>query len=512
MDTFVRFLYEFFHQATSGLFLIFNGLFEGIKQFFNFGVYYEIISEYKDDFSIPEWGLVALTILFMLAIYGIIIFLIVFAIKKYLKFRKPSLDKKALMNEVATLNEKLLKLSKEKDEILQMKVSQLGLKPEESPTIEKPESEQEGEEEGALGENGIRFAKLNLVDLEYANYKPQNYGNNFDLPELVNNFRNFAASKLGLYYKEKLIRIFIAGLASTRLVILQGISGTGKTSLAYAWGKFLKHDSCIASVQPSWRDRTELFGYFNEFTKRFNETEVLKEMYIAGYTDDIYTVILDEMNISRVEYYFAEMLSILEMPDRNEWIVEIVPSAWKNDPKHLHEGKLKIPPNMWYIGTINNDDSTFMVTDKVYDRAMPIDINDKGQLFDPIDTPAQDINYSYLDKKFQEAIANNPIKEENLKKIEDMDDYVIKHFRIAFGNRIVAHMRKFVPVFVACGGDEIRGIDYFIARKILRKFEQLNIAYIRDEIDDFVKFLNDTFGENKMAECIEYLLRLKKMS
>ena len=93
-----------------------------------------------------------------------------------------------------------------------------------------------------------------------------------------------------------------------------------------------------------------------------------------------------------------------------------------------------------------------------------------------------------------------------------MDDYVIKHFRIAFGNRIVAHMRKFVPVFVACGGDEIRGIDYFIARKILRKFEQLNIAYIRDEIDDFVKFLNDTFGENKMAECIEYLLRLKKMA
>jgi hypothetical protein len=176
------------------------------------------------------------------------------------------------------------------------------------------------------------------------------------------------------------------------------------------------------------------------------------------------------------------------------------------------ESKLKIPPNMLYIGTINNDDSTFMVTDKVYDRAMPIDINDKGQVFEPIDTPAQDINYSYLDKKFQEAIQGNPIHEENLKKIEEMDDYVIKHFRIAFGNRIVAHMRKFVPVFVACGGDEIRGIDYFIARKILRKFEQLNIAYIRDEIDGFVKFLNDNFGEGKMAECIEYLLRLKKMA
>jgi hypothetical protein len=152
-----------------------------------------------------------------------------------------------------------------------------------------------------------------------------------------------------------------------------------------------------------------------------------------------------------------------------------------------------------------------MVTDKVYDRAMPIDINDKGEVFVPNEVEAQDINYSYLDSKFQEAIAEHQISEETLKKIDEMDDYVIQHFRIAFGNRIVAHMRKFVAVFVGCGGDEIDGVDYFIARKILRKFEQLNVAYIRDEIDGFVDFLNKKFGENKMHECIEYLLRLKKM-
>ena len=511
MDTFVRFLYEFFHQAASGIFTIFNGLVEGIKQFFSFNVYYNILSEYKVDFSMPEWVLVALTILFMLALYGIIIFLIVFAIRKYLKFRKPSLDKKELMKEVADLNEKVVRLSKEKDEILQMKVSQLGLKPDESPILNKEEAEKQ-EEEGAEGENGIRFAKLNLVDLEYANYKPQNYNNSFDLPELVNNFRNFAASKLGLYYKEKLIRIFIAGLASTRLVILQGISGTGKTSLAYAWGKFLKQDSCVASVQPSWRDRTDLFGYFNEFTKRFNETELLKEMYIAGYTDDVYTVILDEMNLSRVEYYFAEMLSILEMPDKKEWIIEIVPNTWPSDPKKLMHGKIQVPANMWYIGTINNDDSTFAVTDKVYDRAMPIDINDKGQPFTPEDIDAMNINYTYIDNLFSDAMENFQISKETLDKIEKMDDFVIKHFRIAFGNRIVAHMKKFVPVYVACGGTEVEGVDYFIAKKILRKFEQLNMALIRDEIDGYIKFLDTTFGKGAMAECIEYLLRLKKMA
>ena len=508
MDTFLRFLYEFLSQFFNGIKFIVLGIFRGFKSMFNIPEYIKVVNEYKNDFTIPEWLLVGLAILVTLVMLALIVFAVYFLIRKYVRIRKSLVEQESLLEEVGKLNNEVAKLVKEKETILAMKVSKLGLKPDES-DVEEGET---AENDGVDPTTEIRFPKLNEVDIKFKDYKVQNYGNSFELPELVELFRNFAASQLRLYYTSDMIRLFVSALASTKLVILQGISGTGKTSLAYAWGKFLKHDSCIASVQPSWRDRTELFGYFNEFTKRFNETEVLKEMYVAGYTDDVYTVILDEMNISRVEYYFAEMLSILEMPNKDEWIVEIVPSAWKSDPAHLMEGKLKIPPNMWYIGTINNDDSTFMVTDKVYDRAMPIDINDKGQVFEPEDTPAQDINYSYLDKKFQEAIAGNPIHEENLKKIEEMDDYVIKHFRIAFGNRIVAHMRKFVPVFVACGGDEIRGIDYFIARKILRKFEQLNIAYIRDEIDGFVKFLNDNFGEGKMAECIEYLLRLKKMA
>src|SRR5574344_1789992 len=259
-----------------------------------------------------------------------------------------------------------------------------------------------------------------------------------------------------------MIRLFLSSLASTKLVILQGISGTGKTSLAYAWGKFIRKDAIIASVQPSWRDRTELFGYFNEFTKKFNETEVLKAMYLAGYTDDVYVTVLDEMNIARVEYYFAEMLSILEMPSRDEWIIELVPSTWDTDPKKLIQGKLQIPGNMWYIGTINNDDSTFAVTDKVYDRAMPIDINDKGQVFDPVDTDSMNINSSYLDGLFIKAKNNNPLTEEMIKKIDEMDDYVIKHFRIAFGNRIVKQLKDFVATFVECGGRKVDAVDYYI--------------------------------------------------
>ena len=510
MSTFLRFLYEFLSQFFSGFIIFLNGIVDGAKATFYIKKYISIINDYKADFNGAEWIFVAISIFILLLIVALIGYIIYFLLKKYIRFRKTLVEQESMLEEIATLNNQVADMMSEKQDILAMKVSQLGLKPGED--SELSEEETSGSSEEAIGEEGIRFTKLNDIDIQCENYKVQNYNNSFTLAELVELFRNFAASKLKLYYSSEMIRLFIAALSSTKLIILQGISGTGKTSLAYAWGKFLKHDSCVASVQPSWRDRTELFGYLNEFTKKFNETEVLKEMYLASYDDDIHTIILDEMNIARVEYYFAEMLSILEMPDKNEWIVELVSSKWKNDPKKIINGKLHVPANLWYIGTINNDDSTFMVTDKVYDRAMPIEINDKGKVFEPIDTEAQDINYSYLDGLFTKGIEEHPLSKEMRDKIEKMDDYVIQHFRIAFGNRIVAHMSKFTPIYVACGGEEVLGVDYFIARKILRKFEQLNVSYIRDEIDGFIEFLDKEFGKGKMKECEEFLLRLKKLS
>ena len=512
MDTFVRFLFEFMSVFFSGVGMIFKGLFGGILQMFNISEYLYTIEFYRKDFNMSEWVLVVIAVIVMLIVLLLIILLIWFVIRKYVKFRKTLVEQESMLEEIGSLNKQVADLVQEKEKILAMKVSQLGLKPTEEAVItnEEENSENQGSEETENLDN-IRFSKLHAIDVEYMNYKIQNYNNTFTLEELVELFRNFAASKLKLYYTSNLIRLFISGLSATKLVILQGISGTGKTSLAYAWGKFIRNDAIIASVQPSWRDRTELFGYFNEFTKKFNETEVLKWMYLAGYTDDVYVTVLDEMNIARVEYYFAEMLSILEMPSRDEWVIELVPSSWDTGPKKLEAGKLHIPGNMWYIGTINNDDSTFAVTDKVYDRAMPIDINDKGQVFDPIDTDSMNINSSYLEGLFAKAKQEHPLTDGMSEKINSMDDYVIKHFRIAFGNRIVKQMKDFVATYVACGGTEVDGVDYYIARKILRKFEQLNLAYIRDEIDPFIEFLDKEFGKENFNECKDYLRRLQKM-
>ena len=87
------------------------------------------------------------------------------------------------------------------------------------------------------------------------------------------------------------------------------------------------------------------------------------------------------MNLARVEYYFVDFLSLLELPNSDEWQLEIIAEQQIGDPVNLKEGKIKIPENVWFVGTANNDDSTFAITDKVYDRASSISMNEKSYTF-----------------------------------------------------------------------------------------------------------------------------------
>lgn len=515
MGALIKFLEDFFAQFfVKGVWGMIKGIGLGIANIFNIPKYITIFKNWSGEFGAGGWVLAILSILIILAVLGALVWLFVLLLRKYVRFRKTIVDQEELLNEVATLNRDVIKLSTEKEKILAMKVSQLGLKPGESPFVdEENEDKQDGEEtdEDKLDEDYSRFYKLTQVDLEIEDYVAPEYNNDITLPEICEMFRNYACSRMGLYYEPNVIRLFISAFSTTRLILLQGISGTGKTSLPYAFGKFLENDATICSVQPSWRDRTELFGYFNEFTKRFNETELLKKMYEATYKDDIFVTIMDEMNIARVEYYFAELLSILEMPSRDEWVVSLVPSVWNTDPKNLFDGKLRLPENMWYIGTINVDDSTFAVTDKVYDRAIPIDINTKGKYFDAPWTDHLTLSYKHLESMFEECKIKHKVSEENLNKLNELDDYVIEHFRLAFGNRIVKQLVDFIPAYVGCGGTEIDGLDFILCHKILRKFEALNLSFIRDEIGGLITYLNKHFGKSNMKESKDYLERLQKL-
>lgn len=510
VDTTFQFLYEFLGHFFGSLWSIITGAFWGIINAFDFGYYGQLIDNYTTELGGMTWAMAILAIVLIALVIALVIFLIILSLRKSAKFRRNKKDTKELVQEVQALNKEVMRLNLEKDKILSMKVSQIGLNPNEISELtgEEMETLNEGEQ---TEDSGYRFFKLNKVDEQWADYQPPTFNNEITLPEICDTFRNYACSQLGLFYEIKIIRLFLASFASTRLIILQGISGTGKTSLPYAFGKFIQNDAIITSIQPSWRDRSELFGYFNEFTKKYNETELLRAMYEATYNENIYLVILDEMNIARVEYYFAEMLSILEMPSRDEWIVDLVPNVWDTDPKHLEQGKMHLPENMWYIGTANNDDSTFAITDKVYDRAMPIEINTKGIPFDAPRTGPVFLNYKHLEGMLNESKEKYKVSQDSLKKVEKLDDYVIEHFRLAFGNRIVKQLREFVPAFVGCGGTELDGLDYVLARKVFRKFESLNLSFIRDEIDGLCEYIDQLFGQENMNECKEYLRRLQKL-
>ena len=358
-------------------------------------------------------------------------------------------------------------------------------------------------------EDRSRFYMLCEIDANRNRYQKSEYDEGITLQGICEAFRNYACSKLKLYYSIDDIRRFIAGMSVSKILILQGMSGTGKTSLAYAFGEFLDNKSTVVPVQPMWKERTDLVGYYNEFTKRFNETTLLQKMYEANYSKDIYVTILDELNIARVEYYFAEFLSLLELPNPDRRYLDVVTDEWENDPVQLKGGRIKLPNNMWFIGTANNDDSTFAISDKVYDRAMVMNLDEKSEPFVAPKTPSIHITAERFMKLAEEAQQDYTITNRNMKRLEKLDEYMIRTFHITFGNRIMKQIKAYIPVYVACGGEELSALDDILTKKVLRKLETQNPVYIRSMVDGFCEYLDELFGRDTMKLCKAYAQRLK---
>jgi 5-methylcytosine-specific restriction endonuclease McrBC GTP-binding regulatory subunit McrB len=218
------------------------------------------------------------------------------------------------------------------------------------------------------------------------------------------------------------------------------------------------------------------------------------------------------MNLARIEYYFAEFLSVMEMPNALEWNIDLIPSKAPNDPAHIVDGKLHIEQNIWFIGTANNDDSTFTITDKVYDRAMSLFFDNKGIAFEAEHTQAMPITYEKLHELYEQAKNDYPLSQKTLDKFAELDDFVIRNFKLAFGNRILKQMSNFVPCYVACGGTELQAVDYIFESKILKKFEVLNVAFLRDELLALDKELTNLFGRTEFKKSRKKIQDLLKMN
>ena len=544
MSEFLKFAYEVLSQIVYNL-VTWVAAF--IRLFITGWVqYFLIFKTYFPTLNILAKILSVLLMLLLLAIPVVIIILLIRRMILHHQLKADSTDNATLYREIGRLNKQVLDLMEEKNNILALKVNAMGgveripymgasALPEDTiPSLENVTVNEipSGRAMEAMVENtdpnkaplvraviegkedtnvAHRFPKLSLVDVKYKDFQPPQYDNEISLQEFTEGYRMFAASQMGLYYTPEIVRRFVAGMAASKLLILEGISGTGKTSLPYSFSRYMDNPATIISVQPSFRDRSELLGYFNEFSKKFNETEFLRALYEANYNQTPTLIVLDEMNLARIEYYFAEMLSVLEMPSKDEWILDLVPTAWKGDPYKMDNGKIHVADSTWFIGTANNDDSTFTITDKVYDRAMPIELNERADEFECEMYPACDVTAEHLEYMFQKAKEDYPISEELMEKMQKLDSYLITRFKLAFGNRIMKQLYDFIPVYVACGGTELGGMDYIIARKVLKKFESMNVSFVRDEITGLISYIDKTFGEDGMPDSKEYLRRIQNL-
>ena len=538
MSEFLKFAYELLSQVVYN---IVTFLASFVNLFITGWVEYFLI--FKTYF--PTLNIIGkiLSVLLMLILAAIPILAIVLLIRKAIlhhQLKADSSDNAALYKEIGRLNKQVLDLMEEKNSILALKVNAMGgteripymgasaLTDDVVPTVGNVTSGENALAAAAAAANGDlskapmvhavlsenkniehRFPKLTLVDEKYADIELPMYDDEISLEDFTEGYRYFACSQMGLYYTPEIVRRFVAGMASSKLLILEGISGTGKTSLPYSFSRYLDNPATIVSVQPSFRDRSELLGYFNEFAKRFNETEFLRALYEANYRLDPTLIVLDEMNLARIEYYFAEMLSVLEMPSKDEWVLDLVPTAWDGDPEKMKDGKIQVSDSTWFIGTANNDDSTFTITDKVYDRAMPIELNERADEFECEPREAVHITAKHLEYLFQKAKVDYPISDELLDNMQKLDSYLITRFKMSFGNRIMKQMYDFIPVYVACGGTELEAMDYIVARKVLKKFESMNVTFVRDEITGLISYIEKIFGKVGMEDSKAYLRRIQ---
>lgn len=194
-----------------------------------------------------------------------------------------------------------------------------------------------------------------------------------------------AVVALGGHYPNGEVRRFHAALNfldHKHFVILSGLSGTGKTQLALKYARAvhgLTNEAAdpllfVCPVRPEWTDPTGLTGYNDVLTNRYVVPTFLAAVLVAtAHRDSPVFVVLDEMNLARIEYYFSDVLSCIETGSALQLHSNDVPLEGTTGT--AIRGELPLPPNLFIVGTINVDETTNPVSDKVLDRASVIDMS-----------------------------------------------------------------------------------------------------------------------------------------
>jgi 5-methylcytosine-specific restriction enzyme B len=322
----------------------------------------------------------------------------------------------------------------------------------------------------------------------------------FVRPSSSENLYDFFQAKGYFFSREILTRYFLA-LKTKPFVILTGISGTGKTKIAQVFAEYMCQDEktpeererryLFVPVRPDWMDNRGLLGYYNSLSETYHATPVLRLLLEAEkYPDKPYFVILDEMNLAKVEQYFSDFLSIMESrtvgnPQGEPLDLHSAAEAKTQDGLPILQ-KLRIPSNVYFTGTVNVDESTYMFSPKVLDRANVIEFNDvdlanyeKGIVAsDRFVLKEQDVRQKLLPvagetpfcskADFTEILKTAPVARDHLEEISG----ILHPYNLHFGYRVINEISRYIrnAYELVQDFDLEETMDIQILQKILPKF------------------------------------------
>lgn len=282
-----------------------------------------------------------------------------------------------------------------------------------------------------LGENNFLKFLSEEFNEENLDHEP------FDIED----FRSFLASK-DIYFSSDLIRRYVASLLAKPFVILTGLTGSGKTKLAEQFAKYMslsEDQNLFVSVGADWNSKESLLGYANSLTDTYVHSDSSLPTFllrVMSMPTKPFFLILDEMNLSIVERYFADFLSAMESENREIHLHSF--EKIKSPPP-----KIALPTNLFITGTVNIDESTYIFSPKVLDRANTIEFrltyNKLEQFIKGKQTGVKHKRSGWLTaKSFMELRTKEGLSSDQLKYISDSLLPIYKQLQLAgseFGYR-----------------------------------------------------------------------------
>ncbi|MDX9703268.1 MAG: hypothetical protein RBU23_09510 [Candidatus Auribacterota bacterium] len=338
--------------------------------------------------------------------------------------------------------------------------------------------------------------------------------------------RNLAKS--GIYFSERVIYSFHTSLKIndiSPLVVLAGVSGTGKTLLPIKYAEFMGIHCLPISVQPRWDSPQDLFGFYNYIEKKYKETELIKmlvrmddyyfkDININKYTDRLLLVLLDEMNLARIEYYFSDLLSKLELRknvnEDNLHLATIELSMGPNCPSNL--SRLWIDRNVLFVGTMNEDESTQTLSDKVLDRANVLRFGrpvSRNQYVEPTNNISSDryLPFSAWKKLWKEVNPNSGWYKQSKEWLDAINDSISIIGR-PFGYRVEDAILSYLANYPGVDTNYKNAFADQLEQKIIPKLRGLDMSDIESvnclsNLDVIIQETEDTELTESFKKCQE---------